>query len=147
MSSVYLYRAMGKKSLLTVRLEPEKLLEFQAACDLRGVTMSSWTHQFIVRTIREEKDKDAEEFKLALERAREKSKKAKKRAAKRKTAARKIDPESLYEHIPQTRLFSDGTGKPITGKKLSRKILADIEDATNDAIERTNRKLKSNPTD
>lgn len=51
--------------------------------------------------------------------------------------------EQSYEVIPQTRLFSDGTGKPVAGKKLSRKILADIEDATNDAIERTRKKLSS----
>lgn len=45
-----------KKAILNLRLKPEVRDEFAIAAELRGASMSSLLHQFIVRTIREEKD-------------------------------------------------------------------------------------------
>lgn len=45
-----------KKAILNLRLKPEVRDEFAIAAELRGASMSSLLHQFIVRTIREEKE-------------------------------------------------------------------------------------------
>lgn len=45
-----------------MRLKPETREEFRVAAELRGATMSGLLHQFIVRTIREEKERDPEAF-------------------------------------------------------------------------------------
>ena len=51
---------MAKRTgLLTVRIVPEKLLEFHAACDLDGVSMSGLLHQYIVKFIREVETRNA----------------------------------------------------------------------------------------
>ena len=49
---------MAKKEMVNVRLKPETHAEFKIACELRGVSMSSLMHQFIVQIIRSEKERD-----------------------------------------------------------------------------------------
>lgn len=51
-----------KKAILNLRLRPEVRDEFAVAADLRGASMSSLLHQFIVRTIREEKELSPQSF-------------------------------------------------------------------------------------
>lgn len=51
-----------KERLVNVRLKPQTHEEFKIACDLRGASMSSLLHQFIVRTIREEKELSPHSF-------------------------------------------------------------------------------------
>lgn len=45
-----------KKAILNLRVKPEVRDEFAIAAELRGASMSGLIHQFIVRTIREEKE-------------------------------------------------------------------------------------------
>lgn len=45
-----------KKAILNLRVKPEVRDEFAVAAELRGASMSGLIHQFIVRTIREEKE-------------------------------------------------------------------------------------------
>ena len=52
-----------KKAILNLRLKPEVREEFAIAADLRGASMSGLIHQFIVRTIREEKELYPQAFK------------------------------------------------------------------------------------
>jgi hypothetical protein len=52
----------NKEVLVNVRLRPETREEFRIAAGLRGATMSSLLHQFIVRTIREEKEREPNAF-------------------------------------------------------------------------------------
>ena len=51
-----------KEKLITVRVAESKHAEFKVAADLRGATMSSLIHQFIVQVIREEKRQHPEAF-------------------------------------------------------------------------------------
>jgi hypothetical protein len=51
-----MFLLVAKEKLVNVRLTPKTHDEFKIACELRGASMSSLLHQFIVRTIREEKD-------------------------------------------------------------------------------------------
>lgn len=52
----YLYNvATNKEVLVTVRIAENVREEFKKAAELRGSTMSGLMHQFIIRTIREEK--------------------------------------------------------------------------------------------
>lgn len=53
---------MVKTKLITVRLKEETHEEFKIAAELKGLTMSGLLHQFIVRTIREEKDTSPQSF-------------------------------------------------------------------------------------
>jgi hypothetical protein len=57
---------VAKDKLVNVRLTPEKHAEFKVACELRGASMSSLLHQFIVRTIREEKELSPQAFQREL---------------------------------------------------------------------------------
>jgi len=53
----YLYIvATNKDVLVTIRIAPEIRDQFKTAAELRGSTMSGLMHQFIVRTIREERE-------------------------------------------------------------------------------------------
>lgn len=54
--------ASPKVKMINVRLKPDTHDEFKIACELRGGSMSSLMHQFIVRTIREEKERDPRAF-------------------------------------------------------------------------------------
>jgi hypothetical protein len=54
-----------KKAILNLRLKPEIRDEFAIAAELRGASMSGLLHQFIVRTIREEKEQSPQSFKKA----------------------------------------------------------------------------------
>jgi hypothetical protein len=69
MSRCYLYNvASQKKGLLTVRMYEEDLLDFAAACRLRGGTMSSIVHQYAHKVIFEEKQKYSQaDFSRAME--------------------------------------------------------------------------------
>lgn len=59
----YLYVvATNKEVLVTVRAKELVRDEFKIACELRGATMSGLLHQFMVRTIREEKDAAPQAF-------------------------------------------------------------------------------------
>lgn len=53
------YRMAGPKvKMINVRLTASVHDDFKTACELRGASMSSLLHQFVVRTIREEKEHD-----------------------------------------------------------------------------------------
>lgn len=52
-----------KKAILNLRLDPETRNQFAIAAKLRGASMSGLLHQFIVRTIREEKAEAPQAFK------------------------------------------------------------------------------------
>lgn len=54
--------ASPKEKMVNVRLTPAVHDQFKIACDLRGVSMSSLLHQFIVRTIREERELEPKAF-------------------------------------------------------------------------------------
>ena len=56
------FMASPKVRMINVRLKPDTHDEFKIACELRGGSMSSLLHQFIVRTIREEKERDPKAF-------------------------------------------------------------------------------------
>lgn len=58
-----LMRVAMKKAILNLRLRPEVREEFAVAAELRGASMSGLLHQFIVRTIREEKEAAPHAFK------------------------------------------------------------------------------------
>lgn len=57
--------ASPKVRMINVRLKPETHDDFKIACELRGGSMSSILHQFIVRTIRDEKENEPRAFKRA----------------------------------------------------------------------------------
>lgn len=54
--------ASPKVKMINVRLKPETHRDFMIACELRGGSMSSILHQFIVRTIREEREMSPKAF-------------------------------------------------------------------------------------
>jgi hypothetical protein len=54
--------ANPKDKMVNVRLTPAVHDQFKIACELRGASMSSLLHQFIVRTIREERELDPKAF-------------------------------------------------------------------------------------
>jgi hypothetical protein len=54
--------ASPKVKMINVRLKPDTHDDFKIACELRGGSMSSILHQFIVRTIREEKEMSPRSF-------------------------------------------------------------------------------------
>ena len=60
----YLYVVATKEVLVTVRIAEPVRDEFKIAAGLRGATMSGLIHQFIVRTIREEKEASPHEFRV-----------------------------------------------------------------------------------
>ena len=62
MSSYNLYNVMSKEVLLTVRTRPEIRDEFKKVAELRGASMSTLIHQFMVGLIREEKDREPKAF-------------------------------------------------------------------------------------
>lgn len=51
-----LYFVADKKAIVNLRVRPEVRDQFAIAAELRGASMSGLLHQFIVRTIREERD-------------------------------------------------------------------------------------------
>lgn len=53
-----------KKVILNLRLKSETRDDFAIAAELRGATMSGLLHQFIVRTIREEKEAAPHQFRI-----------------------------------------------------------------------------------
>lgn len=55
--------ASPKEKMVNVRLSPSVHEDFKVACELKGASMSSLLHQFIVRTIWEEKDRHPAAFK------------------------------------------------------------------------------------
>ena len=57
---------MTKNVRFNVRVSPQVREEFQAAARLRGATASSLVHQFMVKVIREEKERNPKEFARAL---------------------------------------------------------------------------------
>ncbi|MGA9996902.1 MAG: hypothetical protein WBP93_15900 [Pyrinomonadaceae bacterium] len=52
----------NKEVLINIRLRSDIREEFRLAAELRGATMSGLLHQFIVRIIREEKERDPKAF-------------------------------------------------------------------------------------
>jgi hypothetical protein len=49
-------RKKSKTEMLTVKVAKVTYAEFQAACELRGISMSGLFHLYMVQTIREERD-------------------------------------------------------------------------------------------
>lgn len=65
----YLYNVMTTKNknvLMNIRVRDDVRKEFQVACELKGAKASHLIHQFMVKTIREEKDRDPAAFEQAL---------------------------------------------------------------------------------
>src|SRR5688500_18991569 len=58
----YMLRLMSKEKLLTVRLAPEVHRDYKVAAHLKGASMSSLVHMFVVRTIKEEKQDNPRAF-------------------------------------------------------------------------------------
>lgn len=59
----YLYNVATKKEVLvTIRIAENVRDEFKIAAQLRGASMSGLMHQYIVRTIREEKELSPHSF-------------------------------------------------------------------------------------
>ena len=59
----YLYNVATKKEVLvTIRISENTRDEFKIAAELRGSTMSGLLHQWIIRTIREEKQMSPQNF-------------------------------------------------------------------------------------
>jgi hypothetical protein len=56
----------ARNKAMNLRISNERHLEFKVAADLRGAKMSGLLHQFIVKTIREEKERDPIAFEQAL---------------------------------------------------------------------------------
>lgn len=54
--------ASPKTRMVNVRLTEQVHEDFKIACELRGVSMSSLMHQFVIRTIREERELDPKAF-------------------------------------------------------------------------------------
>lgn len=52
----------AKVKMINVRLTPEVHDAFKIACELRGVSMSSFLHQTVVKAIREEKEREPQAF-------------------------------------------------------------------------------------
>jgi hypothetical protein len=51
-----------KEVRINVKISPKLRADFQTAARLRGATMSALIHQFIVKTVREERERDPGEF-------------------------------------------------------------------------------------
>src|SRR5262249_55692959 len=60
--SIVWFVASPKVKMINVRLTPATHDQFKIACELRGSSMSSLMHQFVIRTIREEKERDPQAF-------------------------------------------------------------------------------------
>src|SRR4051812_6098785 len=56
-----------KEVRINLKISPTLRAEFHAAAHLRGASMSSLLHQYIVKVVREEKDRSIEQFDEALE--------------------------------------------------------------------------------
>lgn len=59
-----------KEKLLTVKVTPEVLREFKVAAELEGGTMSAIVHMFVVRKIRDWKERNPEAFRKIDDRER-----------------------------------------------------------------------------
>ena len=55
-------KAKNRGELLTVRVGTAVHKDFKLAAELRGATMSGLVHQFVVKTIREEKEREPGAF-------------------------------------------------------------------------------------
>lgn len=111
MSRLYLYSMEPKlDELLTVRMDTETYLEFQAACKLRGASMSSIVHQYAVSVIYDEKTKHLERFNVALEKYREKLRVKRADAAAKKARKATRHPETLTISPHDIGAIADATG-------------------------------------
>ena len=54
---------VAKTKMINVRINEQTHNDFKVACELKGAGMAQILHQFIVRTIREERDREPEAFK------------------------------------------------------------------------------------
>lgn len=52
-----------------MRMLPRRYAEFRAVADLRGSDMSNIVHQYVIKLIREEKERDPEGFEEAVVKA------------------------------------------------------------------------------
>ncbi|MBV9215307.1 MAG: hypothetical protein JO053_03950 [Acidobacteria bacterium] len=57
-----LFAVPEKKAILNLRLDPDVREQFAIAAKLRGASMSGLLHQFIIRTIKEEKAEAPQAF-------------------------------------------------------------------------------------
>src|SRR5215208_164834 len=58
---------LGRKDVrINLKINPNLREEFQAAAHLRGGSMSGLLHQYIVKVVREEKERDLDAFNGAL---------------------------------------------------------------------------------
>lgn len=65
-ASLHAGMAKEKLSTINVKVPPLTHAEFRIAAKLRGGTMSSLLHQYMVKVIREEKEREPEAFKKLL---------------------------------------------------------------------------------
>lgn|SRR5262249_28697182 len=106
-----------KEDRINVRVNPQILEDFRIAARLRGASMSGLIHQFIVRTIREEKLAAPEEF-----------------------VRRELAQPPVQDHAQdQAHLFS----KPESGKKSSSRAQKELARDEADARRLARERLKS----
>lgn len=60
--NVMTQEAATKEVLVNFRLKPDVRDEFKVVADLRGSTMSGLLHQYVIKLIREEKERDPVAF-------------------------------------------------------------------------------------
>lgn len=104
-----------KDKVLNIRLKPQTREEFRIAAELRGATMSSLIHQFVIKTIREERIASPEAF-AHLNGG--------------------YVPAPIAAEIRQKHLFSAGENVRRSGR-AKRELAKDVADARRDARERT----------
>lgn len=107
----------GKKASLNIKIQPAVLEEYQAACKLRGATMSGILSLRIEQVIREEKTNNPTEFARVLSEIR----------------AREADERSRATTLPippDTLIVEDVyMSSPEGGGKVSDAVRKDIADA------------------
>jgi hypothetical protein len=122
--------------LLTVRMDTETYLEFQAACRLRGGSMSSIVHQYAVSVIYDEKKKHPEKFESALEQFRENLKAKRAGAATKKAKRSNTQPDNVvYIKSPYNYgIIADTTG--IADHIVIKVLAGDTEGIDPQVVER-----------
>lgn len=63
MNRISLYNVMTKEVLINLRINEQAREDFKIVAELRGASMSTLLHQFIYKSIREEKERIPEAFK------------------------------------------------------------------------------------
>lgn len=132
-----------KKSMINVRLSEQHHEEFKIVCELRGLSMSSTLHQWIIKAIREEKERDPSVFaRVVKESVKTQSKEEIERSLGLKQAqithisSAEVKGKAKAEK-PQKPLLATENAVNQEKKMLTGKKKADIITHTNDEISPT----------